>query len=141
MTAWCEQVGSLAEGLPVQRRTGREGGGFQVWLRCPEPGHNDKLAHVPDASEETGRRVAIETRAEGGYAVMPGSLHPSGNTYRAIAGDFANIPTYSRDRRIRSWPRPASWTRRRTPGSSWKQKKRPRGPRQSTRRNRTGTGT
>ena len=90
--AWQEQVGSLVDGLPVQR-TGREGGGFQVWLRCPDPGHNDKLAHVPDASEETGRRVAIETRGEGGYAVAPGSLHPSGRRYEVVAGDFAAIPT------------------------------------------------
>ena len=90
--AWRELVGSLAEGLPVQR-TGREGGGYQVWLRCPEPGHNDKLAYIPDESEESGRRVAIETRGEGGYAVAPGSLHPSGRRYEAVAGDFANIPT------------------------------------------------
>jgi hypothetical protein len=90
--AWRELVGTLADGLPVQR-TGREGGGFQVWLRCPEPGRNDKLAFVPDESEETGRRIAIETRAEGGYAVMPGSLHPSGRRYEAISGNFANIPT------------------------------------------------
>ena len=89
--AWREQVGSLAEGLPVQR-TGREGGGYQVWLRCPEPGHNDKLAYIPDENEESGRRVAIETRGEGGYAVAPGSLHPSGRRYEAVAGDFANIP-------------------------------------------------
>jgi hypothetical protein len=88
--AWLEQVGALADGLPTQQ-TG--GGGYQVWLRCPDPGRNDKLAWAADESEETGRRIAIETRGEGGYAIMPGSLHPSGNTYRAIAGDFANIPT------------------------------------------------
>ena len=40
--AWLGLVGSLADGLPTQR-TGREGGGYQVWLRCPEPGRNDKL--------------------------------------------------------------------------------------------------
>jgi replicative DNA helicase len=90
--AWKAQVGSLAEGLPLQR-TGREGGGYQVYLRCPDPGHNDKLAWVPDETEETGRKCAIETRAEGGYAIMPGSLHPSGRRYQAIAGDFSNIPT------------------------------------------------
>jgi hypothetical protein len=89
--AWLEQVGTLADGLPVQQ-TGREGGGYQVWLRCPEPGRNDELAHVPDETEYEGRHVAIETRAEGGYAVMPGSLHPSGRRYQAIAGDFTDIP-------------------------------------------------
>jgi putative DNA primase/helicase len=89
--AWLELVGTLADGLPTQQ-TG--GGGYQVMFRCPEPGRNDKLAWIADdAEEKTGRRIAIETRGEGGYAVMPGSLHPSGNTYRAIAGDFGNIPT------------------------------------------------
>jgi len=82
----------LADGLPVQH-TGREGGGYQVWLRCPEPGRNDKLAWVPDEQEKIGRRIAIETRGEGGYAILPGSLHPSGRTYQTIAGNFANIPT------------------------------------------------
>ncbi len=90
--AWLELVGCLADGLPTQR-TGREGGGFQVWFRCPEPGKSEKLAWVPDEAEETGRRTAIETKAEGGYAVAPGSLHPSGRRYEAVSGDFANIPT------------------------------------------------
>ena len=90
--AWRELVGPLADGLAVQR-TGREGGGYQVWLRCPRPGRNDKLAWVPDEAQDSGRRAAIETRAEGGYAVMPGSLHPSGRRYEKISGDFANIPT------------------------------------------------
>jgi hypothetical protein len=90
--AWKVQVGSLADGLPVQR-TGREGGGFQVYMRCDEPGQSLKLAWIPDESEETGRKCAIETKGEGGYAVMPGSLHPSGRRYQAISGDFANIPS------------------------------------------------
>lgn len=90
--AWKVQAGSLADGLPVQR-TGREGGGYQVWLRCTEPGKNDKLAWVADETEETGRKCAVETRGEGGYAVMPGSLHPSGRRYEAINGDFAAVPT------------------------------------------------
>ena len=86
---WCKNVGSLADGLPVQR-TG--GGGYQVYLRCDEPGKNDKLAYVPDETKEDGRAIAIETRGEGGYAVMPGSLHPTGRRYEAISGDFAAIP-------------------------------------------------
>ncbi len=92
--AWREQVGNLADGLPVQR-TGREGGGYQVWLRCLEPGRNDKLAYVRDETEEEGRRIAVETRAEGGYALAPGSLHPTGRRYEAISGDFTNIPVVS----------------------------------------------
>ena len=81
-----------AQVLPTQR-TGREGGGYQVWLRCQTPGRNAKLAYVVDESEAEGRRVAIETRAEGGYALLPGSLHPSGRRYEATQGDFAKIPS------------------------------------------------
>jgi hypothetical protein len=90
--AWKVQVGSLADGLPVQR-TGREGGGYQVWFRCDDPGKNVKLAWVADETEETGRKCSVETRGEGGYAVMPGSLHPSGRRYEAINSDFAAVPT------------------------------------------------
>ncbi len=92
--AWRHDVGSFADGLPVQR-TG--GGGYQVCLRCKEPGRNDKLAYVSDETQDSGRAIAIETRAERGYAVMPGSLHPSGRLYEAIAGDFTAIPTVSQD--------------------------------------------
>ena len=102
--AWKSLVGPLADELPVQR-TGREGGGYQVWFRCPEPGRNDKLAWVPDDNEETGRRCAVETRAEGGYAVVPGSLHPSGRRYEAISGDFATSPPYRKPWPMPSWPR------------------------------------
>ena len=87
-----EVVGTLADGLPVQR-TGREGGGFQVWLRCPEPGRNDKLACLADETEDTGRKLCGRDASRGRLRVAPGSLHPSGRRYEAIAGDFANIPT------------------------------------------------
>lgn len=86
---WCESVGDLASNLPVQR-TG--GGGVQVAWRCPEPEPNQKLAWHPDPSAHTGRTVAIETRGEGGYAVLPPSLHPSGNHYKLIRGRFSDIP-------------------------------------------------
>lgn len=91
---WKALVGNLADSLCIQR-TGRDGGGFQVWLRCPDPGHSAKLAFTPDDSQDTGRKCAIETKAEGGYAIMPGSLHPSGRLYETIQGDFANVPTVS----------------------------------------------
>lgn len=86
---WCEAVGALADNLPVQQ-TG--GGGIQVAWRCPEPDQNQKLAWHPDPSAHTGRTVAIETRGEGGYAVLPPSLHPSGNYYKLLSGRFSDIP-------------------------------------------------
>lgn len=85
---WRAAVGPLADGLPTQRT----GEGMQVAVRCDDPGRNDSLAWVPDDSEDTGRRIGIETRGEGGYALLPGSTHPNGRTYEAIAGDFADIP-------------------------------------------------
>lgn len=86
--AWIKGVGSLADGLPVQRT----GDGFQLAVRCDDPGRNDSLAWVPDEEAKTGRRIAIETRGEGGYALLPGSRHPNGRIYEATVGDFAAIP-------------------------------------------------
>ena len=86
---WSTAVGDMANGLPVQR-TG--GGGYQVALRTDDPGANDQLAWVPDDAQKTGRRIAIETRGEGGYACIPPSIHPSGKRYETMSGDFANIP-------------------------------------------------
>lgn len=91
---WAAAVGELAAGLPVQQ-TG--GGGFQVLLRCPEPGGNLKLAWAIKVDEATGRTIAIETRGEGGYAVMAPSLHPSGNRYVWLIGDAATVPTITQE--------------------------------------------
>ena len=82
---WRNAVGELAGGLPVQQ-TG--GGGYQVFLRCDNPGGNNKLAWVVNEREESGRSIAVETRGEGGYAVVAPSLHPSGNRYRWIVSSF-----------------------------------------------------
>lgn len=90
--AWKVLVGNLADNLPVQR-TG--GGGYQVACRCPNPGPNDKLAWLPDEAAAMGRVVAIETRGEGGYAVLAPSLHPSGRRYEMISGSFTAIPMIS----------------------------------------------
>ncbi len=95
--AWTEAAGELADGLPVQR-TG--GGGYQVFLRCPDPGRNAQLAWSPKEDEISGREIAIETRAEGGYVVAPPSLHPSGGMYVWLnqdARDFV-IPEVSQAR-------------------------------------------
>jgi len=92
---WQVDVGDLAEGLPVQR-TG--GGGYQVFCRCSSPGENAKLAWVECETEESGREIAIETRGEGGYAVVPPSLHPDGTRYEMISGELAEIPMIAQAR-------------------------------------------
>lgn len=94
--ALMQAIGPISAGLPVQQ-TG--GGGYQIAYRCPAPGHNDKLAYVPDASKFDGRRIAIETRGEGGYAILYPSLHPSGQHYALLQGDFAKIPYISQAQR------------------------------------------
>jgi hypothetical protein len=93
--AWLSLVGDLAEGLPVQR-TG--GGGHHVYLRCPKPGESVKLAFVPDDAQDSGRKTAIETKAERGYAVAPTSLHPDGTRYELLSGDLTQIPVVSQAR-------------------------------------------
>lgn len=87
---WCELVGDIALYLPTQR-TG--GGGVQVALRCEHPGGNEKLAWHPDSTADAGRSIAIETRGEGGYAILAPSLHSTGKRYVMLHGDFAQIPT------------------------------------------------
>jgi len=92
---WSADVGELVHGLPVQR-TG--GGGYQVLLRCPEPGGNLKLAWTPDEEEASGRTVAIETRGEGGYAVVAPSRHPTGTSYQWCGPlTAAHVPTITQE--------------------------------------------
>lgn len=90
--AWRAAVGMLADGLVVQK-TGK---GYHVLFRCPDPGRAEKLAWVADDSEESGRRAAIETKAEGGYILAAPSLHgETGNRYEVLVGDLTAIPTLS----------------------------------------------
>jgi hypothetical protein len=83
--AWRNEVGPLAADLPIQR-TG--GGGYQVFFESPFEIRNEKLAWAPSDSELTGREIAIETRGEGGYAVVAPSMHPCGNRYQWLDRDL-----------------------------------------------------
>jgi hypothetical protein len=78
--------------LPVQETPG---GGFQSWFRCSEPGRNQKLAWTYNG--EGKPEIAIETRATGGYALLPPSLHPNGGQYKAIEGRFSQTPVIDMD--------------------------------------------
>lgn len=99
---WKDKVGELALVLPTQQ-TG-SGEGYQVAFRSNLPIRNDKLAYVP-ADNAEGRITAIETRGEGGYAVVPPSYCPEATKrghkhqqpYKVIQGYFAKIPTLTNE--------------------------------------------
>lgn len=91
--AACEAEDLMVSLLPTQR-TGS--GGYQVAVRCDNPGENTKLAWAVDVA--TGKpEIAIETRAEGGYAVIAPSLHPSGNQYCMVIGQFYETPKVNQE--------------------------------------------
>ena len=62
-----------------------------------EPVVKQKFAKIRDHYNE------LTLTAEGGYAVLPGSLHPSGRVYEATAGDWTDIPKVSRPKPRRRW--------------------------------------
>ncbi|MGD0461915.1 MAG: AAA family ATPase [Tepidisphaeraceae bacterium] len=95
---WSAAVGNLADGLVWQETPGGGDHGLAyVDVGKGEfPYRNDKLAFQPDKSEETERKVLIETRAEGGYVMGAGSPHPDGGTYRLTRGSLDAIPTISK---------------------------------------------
>lgn len=88
---WCEQpyTYTMVGILPFVQT----GNGTHVYFRSALEIGNKKLAR----KEENGKILnLIETRGEGGYAICPPSLHPSGKRYQFI-GDltFTDIPQLS----------------------------------------------
>ncbi len=80
--------------------------GFHVHYSCEEIAGNQKLAQKPGTDPKTGKPKAetlIETRGEGGYAILPGSppaCHPTGRTYRHFRGPgLTEAPRISADER------------------------------------------
>jgi putative DNA primase/helicase len=64
--------------------------GRHLFYRCETIAGNLKLAYNAD------REIAIETRGQGGQAVLPGGppgVHVTGQPYRLIGGSFGRIPT------------------------------------------------
>jgi putative DNA primase/helicase len=87
--SWLGKVGELSTGLVVQKT----GNGFHVIFRSQEPIPNLKLAFVADEHEVDGRRIAIETRGEGGYILVAPSIHPNGSAYTIQSGSLTDVPT------------------------------------------------
>lgn len=74
--------------------------GFHVYYRCEQINGNQKLAmKVAEDPAYLGRKVQktlIETKAEGGYVLMPGcppTCHETGRTYDLLQGAIDTIPT------------------------------------------------
>lgn len=103
--AWCrlieESCPGLLERLIVVRTPRRPVGGMHVWYRFPGIRQgNQKLASDPGAPSD--ERTLIETRGEGGYALLPGgpdAVHQCGRPYEYLADSLADVPTISADDR------------------------------------------
>lgn len=79
-------------------------GGVHWFYRCSEVGNNTKLARRPEPTEENphGVKVLIETRGEGGFAIVApsnGRVHPSGGAYECISGNWDSVATITPDER------------------------------------------
>jgi putative DNA primase/helicase len=83
--AWAELVESRMPGVLARLpQVLTPSGGRHLYYRTPLVSGNTKLARAMD-----GKETLIETRGEGGYVLAPGcppSCHPSGGTYRRVAG-------------------------------------------------------
>ncbi|MEZ5941211.1 MAG: bifunctional DNA primase/polymerase [Planctomycetaceae bacterium] len=90
---WLDRVRAEAPGLLdslVLVQTPRPG--LHCYYRCPALGRNEKLAQRPVTADDQNSptvdlKVAIETRGEGGYALIPpssGLCHPTGRPYAYV---------------------------------------------------------
>ena len=74
-------------------------GGNHIYYQCEgRIGGNKQLAQA------SNRKVRIETRGEGGYAIVPPSpvsCHPKGLPYEFIQGDFSSLPVLTQEERER----------------------------------------
>ena len=89
---WADMAGDPVKRLGLAfQKTGK---GFQVAYRCDTIEGNQKLAMLSKTE------CMIETRGEGGYALLPPSLHPSGRRYELLSGRFSQLTTIHPDIRF-----------------------------------------
>jgi Bifunctional DNA primase/polymerase, N-terminal len=94
---WYDRVEAVAPGLIARLvivKTPTDG--RHLYYRCPVIAGNQQLA------VNAQRATMIETRGEGGYALIPPSpawCHPAHQPYALRQGDLANIPTITVDER------------------------------------------
>jgi len=98
---WCALVEELCPALLAHLpMVQTPSDGRHVYYRCPSIQGNLKLAQRlnPDGRPE----ILIETRGEGGYAIIPPSpprCHPLQRSYVLLCGDLAAIPTITAEER------------------------------------------
>jgi hypothetical protein len=92
MPTFREWYGRMPAGLVENLPWSKTNQGMHLWVRCADPGHNMVLAAEPNPDKPGRGKALIETRAEGGYALLPPSLHPSGRHYEAVRGNWGQIP-------------------------------------------------
>jgi putative DNA primase/helicase len=100
-TPWGDMVDAIAPGLlPRLPLVQTPSDGKHVYYRSAVIEGNQRLAQRPDAK---GRpEVMIETRGEGGYAIIPPSpptCHPRRKPYLLLRGDLATIPSITSEER------------------------------------------
>ena len=95
ISPWLEAVRPVVDPKRLPRqRTGS--GGAQFFFRTPHAPNNQKLAAVP-ANNRQRRHVVIETRGEGGYALLPPSSHQSGDMYRWQHLELGDVPMLTQE--------------------------------------------
>ncbi len=72
---WAAKYRSLVSGAPIVKPSR----GWHVWIRTDQP--------VP-----CSRGEGFDIKGEGGYIIIPPSIHPSGIQYKLVKGDLAKIP-------------------------------------------------
>jgi len=84
--SWSELT-SGDEPKTLHQRTGREDGGRQLFFE--HPGGEVKIGN------RAAIRPGIDVRGDGGYVVVPPSIHPSGATYKWLVGGKPQpLPTW-----------------------------------------------
>jgi len=84
------------------------GGGIHWFYRCSEIAGNAKLASraAPTATDAHAVQVLIETRGEGGFAILApsyGAVHPTRKAYTVLAGAVEGIVTLTPEERADLW--------------------------------------
>lgn len=109
-------LGDLVRQISEAYSESTPSGGVHWFYRCDVIAGNTKLAQKPDPTPDNplGRKVLIETRGEGGYAVMApsyGTTHPTGMPYEVLKGRVEDIPTITPEERMALWQLARSFDR------------------------------